>query len=748
MLLGCTNQDFVVTHPTALPTDTKETAELVEPSTTEPASDMLPTMTRTDSSSQSKPIPGEVVVERVESSSSTVHYEDWLDPFPTVTRPEKLSATVPTPEALVVEIMDGGPSHYGFTSLEHRIFASDAVVWARLRTITAKGALYHCGVFAFEEDYWIPVIELGFEVLEYLKGDGDDRLFIEVSFGWWGNSYNSTRYVYSNESDAIRSAHIAITEGYYDLIEGDVLLFVENTDALHSRCDVKDEATDVFSFTLMGHPQSPEFGISSEFNRVWLPAVDQSVDWSEKDASTIRFKLSADSDLGTQRDERYGRHGTIGTDEISEMVNELEDAMNEADETGVVSYNECLKAKFERETLNLAASESGGKLVRHWWDHEVGPFQREILLYSGIPAANTVLGSTWEVQSQFEYNDTEGDETDSDAIWLSGKDAALFQLVEYSEIVEGRKYISKDVVAKRVLPAGAYSVEINQQEARFRPCEYYDESSRTIFDVQAIASNDVLLEALFDPVDVDGGLGTSDVDGRLHSDTLEVNGNEVSIDKLLWRNGKLSLMWRGAYPIDALTFEFIDNDGNTVLELDTTEATVEPAGEAGAWLQHWKIDVEPWNAGDTLMLRIGTSEKAGVGDGRAVVVASPICVLNVVEALGNGSYFVDVEWPRHGCRGIGTAGISNSAVRYAVVRVDEPGFVKVSTPYMCPGTRWWVRSSADIGGDILREISDDDDLKGENYFSFQVQQPGEYTIEMNAIIPDRCVVQRFSISLN
>ena len=758
-LLGCTDHapaatyppNTVIVRPTE-PVDPNEAsrgdsvsilatateAEFVQP-------DSLAIATLNDALIHGAPADSTVVVERENQTSLTTNENDWPEPHPTVSRPDVMINAVPTPNPVVSEIWDGGPSSYGFTSLEHRIFASDAVVVARLRSINPKGVLFYCG--SSEVGGWIPVIELGFEVIDYLKGEGDDKLSVNLSFGWWGNSYSSVRTTYLNESDAELAAEIAIHEGYFDFDEGEAVLFVAN-DERYTRCIEGQGAENIaFSFALSGHPQSQDFIINSEYNRVWLPAVESVASEESIISKVKRFKLSPESTIETTRDTEFGRSGTITVGEIIHRVDLLERSIDAAQEEGIAGYADCLESKFDREKRNLAARESGGEIRFHWWSHEVGPFDRQVMVYSGVSAVNTAFGSAWEVKETGGSDSSNDGDSDGDAIWLSGENADLFELVSVSEFLEGRELVENFIAARRVLPEGMYSVELNQQEARFRPCGYYDESTRTTFEVQVIAPNDVLLEAFYDPVGVGIDLDASGVEGTLSPNSFELNGNEIEIDRLLWREGGLSLTSRGAVAIDALALEFIGNDGKTVLELDGDGASLEKSGDSGVQAHHWDIDVIPWNAGDKMMLRIWDSEKADADHRRQVKTYTPTCAFNVVEALGNGTYDVDVEWPYHNCRGTGTAGVLDSAVRYVVVRIDEPGVVRVDTRYECAGTRWWVRSGIGIDGQLVREISETDDLDRYDDFTFDVRHTGHYTIEMNAVIPDLCVVRWFSVSL-
>ena len=90
------------------------------------------------------------------------------------------------------------PRYYGPWSLEERIIRSDAIARVRLNSILA-GAEYsreHEGA-----RFYRPVVELNYEVIEYLKGSGRDKIAAEYDF--------FHRFAYQSEASVTEDARRA-----------------------------------------------------------------------------------------------------------------------------------------------------------------------------------------------------------------------------------------------------------------------------------------------------------------------------------------------------------------------------------------------------------------------------------------------------------------------------------------------------------------------------------------------------------
>ncbi len=394
-------------------------------------------------------------------------------PSPTVT-PE-VEGAIPTvavpahpPEPTVIGVTDSGPYFDGFTSLEERIFHSDLVVRAKLESLEGR-ARQECRWS--DGRYWIPVVRYEFEAYEFLKGEGTESLFVNVSFGASGDSFQSRYEVYESEGGAIAAARSRLRRSAPTWREREAILFVKERPSWDGKCgEPLPESTDSYSFTLQGDVQAPEYRLDSRFNRVWLPAADVTPQGSE------RFLLKAPGSApGHEAQEN------IGLEELRQRIAELEGSIKRAQSEGVSGYEECLSEKYYRERLNQAAIDAGGELVRHWWQHEVPPPQQRRILFSGVPADKTILGEAWQYVSGSSFDLR-------DKLWLAGPDAHLFRLEPESaaEPPPGRAYRPRRITASTVLPVGTYHFQLHRQEAHFLPCDYHDKLSAVDFFVDVL----------------------------------------------------------------------------------------------------------------------------------------------------------------------------------------------------------------------------------------------------------------------
>ena len=252
--------------------------------------------------------------------SSARTFEPTASPVPTATTP-----TVPVPdsppEPIVVGIVDGGPEFIGFTSLEERIFHADIIVRATLRSL--RGGAKRTNSWS-DEGHWMPVIVFGFEAHEFLKGEGTESVLVNASFGGSGDSWESSYEMYESERDAIAAALYRISVRDEPRDEREAIVFIS-----------KDPygGNESYGFTLAGSIQAPEYRLGSRYNRVWLPAVD------DTSQTPQRFLMTAPAvfpGLGSApwRDARE----SITLEELQEAIAELDAAISRAEAEGIPGY--------------------------------------------------------------------------------------------------------------------------------------------------------------------------------------------------------------------------------------------------------------------------------------------------------------------------------------------------------------------------------------------------------------------------
>ena len=398
-------------------------------------------------------------------------------PTPEATvRPEVVETPTVTvqdrpPEPIEPGVIVGATPQIGFTTLEERIFHSDLIVRATLRSVEGKANLG-----CTEGHLWIPVIKYEFEALEYLKGTGSESLSVSVPFG--ASVSSSYEYgMYGSERDTIAAALFHISERDDKWDEHEAILFI-NEEPWDSACShpmyhVPNVPTsnDSYSFTLAGQThdvQAQEYRIESPNNRVWLPAV------AVPPHTSGRFFVSV-----PPREEEK----SITLDEMRQAIVDLDRSISRAKAEGVFGYRECLARKYDRERWNQVVVDAGGRVARHGPDSVVPPPQQRRILFSGLRSDKTIVGEVWQ------YALPPGSEL-RDRVWLNGPDAHLFQLrpdpATSESRMDSRGGLLHWIVASGVLPAGSYHFQLHRQPAAFQPCDYHDELSAVDYFIEVL----------------------------------------------------------------------------------------------------------------------------------------------------------------------------------------------------------------------------------------------------------------------
>ena len=447
------------------------------------------------------------------------------------------------PEPIVVGIMDGGPEFIGFTSLEERIFHADVIVRAKL--ISLRGSAKRTSGLP-DQSHWIPVTTFEFEALDFLKGEGDETLLVNASFGASGDSSQSSYEIYESERDAIAAALYRISVRDERRDERQAIVFASRDQYWG------DES---YGFTLAGDIQAPEFRLESRYNRVWLPAADATSQAPERflmsappddtgkearDAATLEeFRRQLTEQVGTFNSAALDRvirdyakqndlimpetegapwrvaRVSITLEELREAIAELDASISRADAEMIPRFEECLVAKYDRERKNQQAIYDGGELNHHWLNHSVPPPPERKVLFAGFQAQQTVLG---EIRAFTAYRHLPGFR---DRLWLDGRDANLFLLQPDPEPDEG--YLRHRIIASEALTAGSYRFELHEHEAYFQPCGYYDELSATEYFVEVVAPEEPERPDARYADCVMGNVGVLGTEGQRRSNSFRVD---------------------------------------------------------------------------------------------------------------------------------------------------------------------------------------------------------------------------------
>ena len=258
-----------------------------------------------------------------EQSTLGLTAEPTATPMPT---PESTATPMPTPEPtpaltltplpdlpepVTMMMVDSGPDPYGFTSLQERIFHSDVVARARLKSIEVAGRKS-----CTWNGYWIPVVEVRFDVIEFLKGEGGQSIAAKASFGVSGSSFGSSHRVYESQRDATAAAAHYLTTRNDQWDDRETILFLEEQAFWDAECgEATPRSTESHGFTLAGHAQAPQYRIESDFNRAWLPSSNVS-----SPPAQSRSFLLGDRSTQVAADSAARDSGTISLDELRELI--------------------------------------------------------------------------------------------------------------------------------------------------------------------------------------------------------------------------------------------------------------------------------------------------------------------------------------------------------------------------------------------------------------------------------------------
>ena len=125
--------------------------------------------------------------------------------------------------------------------------------------------------------------------------------------------------------------------------------------------------------------------------------------------------------------------------------------------------------------------------------------------------------------------------------------------------------------------------------------------------ITAVAPEDAVHEAFFDPVTIGAAVGADTTDGVLKpkSFSLGEGTTTVSLEKTTWESGRVIMELEPSVSLAGHHADFIALDGSVSLRLDFDDALEIVNGAKRTLI--WNVCTQPWQSGDLLMLRISES---------------------------------------------------------------------------------------------------------------------------------------------
>lgn len=263
---------------------------------------------------------------------------------------------------------------------------------------------------------------------------------------------------------------------------------------------------------------------------------------------------------------------------------------------GIPGYDDCLYYAIgdERHERDIAA----------FYDEPWEPYHSDASVASGAPAGTYI--TKWDDLYQLGYDPTPPHVFMGDPAynreWLSGPDADLFVVRLIDDDTNPTNGYHFEEQNARPLPQGSYRFRGHLQLYHYIPCDYVPEQAVSDWTIHVIAPEGTVHESLFDPVSSGDAVGYFGA-GGMSKPSFELDGATLIITEL---RATASEIVMGVSPYNALpghSLSFIETDGSVRLFLNTADAIGDSPAETLTW-----TTTEPWDAGDTLMLRLFGAE--------------------------------------------------------------------------------------------------------------------------------------------
>ena len=466
----------------------------------------------------------------------------------------------------------------GIQSLETTILESDVI--ARVSYLGNRISVVE---HPTTPDYGLILLEFRFRVHEYLKGTGPDEIGASV-YLWFYSEWQAAATEIAQGHDSRWDDREAIV--FLRLPDPDHFGWALPTTPGHYLFGPMVDIT---------HPNGirEAYTVASPHRRLWLPAAQPSgASWLSCVRSSRERLFLLDASATTTAD-TIATLPSISQTSLKSRITFLE---AEANAGGTPEYRECVEESYRsenylREELRLYGSSL--------------PFRRlTSTIGSGLPAGTIPYDQPYDRMYSVESKDDVG------IRWFEGPDKDLVSSVDVDFRLRdsGGFQFSRQVATTRPLPAGEYTAYINDMSPLEMVCARYPEIARKyeMLVLTVTPPRRVLHEAFFDPVTIGNAVGADSKNGVLEPAEFRFRGIRTEITSLKWESGTVTMALSRNIHLRLYVVDFITLDGSVSLTLLIDDAT--RSGEDLSWKSSqtlsWRVDRQPWNAGDLLMLRI------------------------------------------------------------------------------------------------------------------------------------------------
>ena len=475
-----------------------------------------------------------------------------------------------------------GFSYVGPLSMDEMVAYAEVIVHAELESISAgtiratdevREGNKEVGIIA----EFMPILEASFRVIEYIKGSGDSRITVVISDE--RDQFYATNQEALNQSEEWKNARSTRWD------DRQAMLFLRKAETANQLGHWVVYPAGTYRFVgLEGGPVYPRhYSIDNEYTRVWLPSAS-APGGASGSSDDIRFLTEAPPEDAASA----GAAGSSGTAQSAPSISkgELRSRITQIDSVfqrgaGIEGYDECVRHMYRED--RMYDSEYGRDIsnpVAEWH------------FDSGL-AAGTVLRSAtgWGAAGSMDIR-----------IRTSGPDSDLF-IVGVFNLSPNKSQGDIQIRPTRPIPEGVYRYRRYEQLPEEIPCDYYPEERTTRETVYLTAPEGTLHEAFFDPVldTSTSAVGADSTNGVLKPSAFtDYGGSTTTIGSLEWKSDVVKMSLSPRVALGGHVLDFIEMDGSVSLSLDVTDAAIDAANNTLSW----SVASQPWEDGDTLMLRI------------------------------------------------------------------------------------------------------------------------------------------------
>ena len=478
-----------------------------------------------------------------------------------------------------------GSPYAGPLSMDEMVAYAEVIVHAELESISAATIRPNDRVVKYYREergrtspIFISALEARFRVIEYMKGSGDSRITAVIPYG-------ANRQLYTTREDALGRAEEWKNARSTRWDDREAMLFLRKAETATAVENWLVYPAGTYRFVgLEGGPVHPyHYSIDNEYTRVWLPSAS-APGGASGSSDDIRFLTEAPPEEAASS----GAAGASGTAQSAPSISkrELRSRITQIDAVfskgvGIEGYDECVRHMYRED--RMYDSEYG---------RDISNLAAEWHFDSGL-AAGTVLRSAtgWGGAGSMDWK-----------VWTTGPDSDLF-IVGVFNLSPSKSQGDVQIRPTRPIPEGVYRYRRHVQFLWEIPCDYYPEERTIRETVYLTAPEGTLHEAFFDPVldTSTSAVGADSTSGVLKPSAFtDSGGATTTIGSLEWKSDTVKMNVSPHTALDGQVLDFIELDGTVSLSLYAADATADSANNTLSW----SVASQPWEDGDTLMLRI------------------------------------------------------------------------------------------------------------------------------------------------